>query len=174
MGQLAGAKRLGDALLTAGLAGPVFRGHVAAMSDDLSLEQTYKIPDGYQPLPWHRGFGRQVGPLFEQRVDGHLRRAFRVGEHHTNGMMNAHGGMLMTFADLAWGAAVEKDEDTWWVTIRLTCDFLSGAPHGSWVEGQGDVLSETDGIYVVKGRIWTGDKMLLTGTGIFKIIEKRV
>ena len=37
-----------------------------AMSDDLTREQTYDVPAGYQPLPWHRGFGRQVGPLFEK------------------------------------------------------------------------------------------------------------
>ena len=148
--------------------------HFAAMSDDLSHEQIHHIPEGYHPLPWHRGFGRLVGPLFESRVKGGVRRAFRVDEHHTNGMMNAHGGMLMTFADLAWGGTLDKDEDTWWVTLRLTCDFLSGAAHGSWVEGEGEILGEVDNIYTVKGRIWSGEKTLMTGTGTFKIIEKRV
>ncbi|MEO0607100.1 MAG: PaaI family thioesterase [Pseudomonadota bacterium] len=143
------------------------------MSDDLSREQTYDVPPGFEPLPWHRGFGRQVGPLFEKRDAQGLTRGFRVGEHHTNGMMNAHGGMLMTFADLAWGGAVERDDETWWVTIRLVCDFLSGAKHGAWVEGRGTVLSVIDSLYTVEGRIWTGDKTVLTGTGIFKIIEKR-
>jgi len=143
------------------------------MSDDLTRNQTYDIPDGYQPLAWHRGFGRQVGPLFEKRDGAEMIRAFRVGEHHVNGMQNAHGGMLMTFADLAWGSAVESDEDTWWVTVRLVCDFLAGAPHGSWVEGKGTVVSKIDGIYTVEGRIWSGSKTLLTGTGVFKVIERR-
>lgn len=143
------------------------------MSDDLTRNQTYEIPAGFEPLAWHRGFGRQVGPLFEKRENGILTRGFRVGEHHTNGMENAHGGMLMTFADMAWGGAVENDDDTWWVTIRLVCDFLSGAPRGSWIEGRGDVISEVDGIHTVEGRIWCGDKTLITGTGIFKVIERR-
>lgn len=143
------------------------------MSDDLTRNQTYEIPAGFQPLAWHRGFGRQVGPLFEKRENGVLTRGFRVGEHHTNGMENAHGGMLMTFADMAWGGAVENDDDTWWVTIRLVCDFLSGAPRGSWIEGRGDVISEVDSIHTVEGRIWCGDKTLITGTGIFKVIERR-
>ena len=71
--------------------------------------------------------------------------------------------------------AVETDESTWWVTLRLVCDFLSGAKLGEWIEGQGEVLSgsEQDGVYTVKGRIWTGDRTLLTGTGVFKIIEQR-
>jgi len=143
------------------------------MSDDLTREQIYDVPAGYQPLPWHRGFGRQVGPLFEKRDENGLTRAFRVGEHHTNGMMNAHGGMVMTFADMAWGAAVEKDEDTWWVTVRLLCDFLSGAPMGSFVEGKGEVVGRQDDVFTVEGRIWTGDKLLMRGTGIFKVIERR-
>jgi acyl-coenzyme A thioesterase PaaI-like protein len=88
-------------------------------------------------------------------------------------MMNAHGGMLMTFADMAWGAAVEKNEDTWWVTIRLMCDFLSGASLGSFVEGNGKVVGVADDVITVEGRIWTGDKLLMRGTGIFKLIERR-
>lgn len=143
------------------------------MSDDLTRNQTYDIPPGFQPLPWHRGFGRQVGPLFEKRDENGLTRAFRVGEHHTNGMQNAHGGMLMTFADMAWGGAIEKDENTWWVTIRLVCDFLSGASQGSWIEGRGEVISQVDGIVTVKGRIWSEGRTLMTGTGVFKIIEQR-
>lgn len=143
------------------------------MTDDFDRTQTFEIPDGYQLLPWHRGFGRQVGPLFEKRDESGLTRAFRVEEHHTNGMMNAHGGMMMTFADMAWGGAVEKDEDTWWVTIRLLCDFLSGAKHGEWIEGNGKVVGHVDGIFTVEGRIWSGDRTLLTGTGLFKVIERR-
>jgi len=145
------------------------------MSDDLTRNQTFDVPDGYEPLPWHRGFGRQVGPLYQRRAsDGRIEtRAFRVEEHHTNGMMNAHGGMLMTFADMAWGTAVETNDDTWWVTIRLVCDFLSGAKHGEWIEGAGEVISDTDGVHTVKGRIWSGDRTLMTGTGVFKVIEQR-
>lgn len=143
------------------------------MSDDLTRNQTYDTPEGYSILPWHRGFGRQIGPLFEKRDETGLTRAFRVEEYHTNGMMNAHGGMLMTFADMAWGAAVEKDEDTWWVTVRLMCDFLSGAPMGSFVEGKAEVVGRQGDVFTVEGRIWTGDKLLMRGTGIFKVIERR-
>lgn len=143
------------------------------MSDDLTRNQRFELPDGYEHLNWQRGFGRQVGPLFEKRGPEGLTRAFRVEEHHTNGMANAHGGMLMTFADMAWGGAVEKDDDTWWVTVRLLCDFLSGAPLGAFVEGRGKVLGIIDGIYTVEGRIWSGDKTLIRGSGQFKVIERR-
>ncbi|WP_300376192.1 PaaI family thioesterase [Henriciella sp.] len=143
------------------------------MTDDFTRSQSFDVPAGYELLPWHRGFGRQVGPLFEKRDENGLTRGFRVEEHHTNGMMNAHGGMLMTFADMAWGGAIDNDEETWWVTVRLLCDFLSGAKLGDWVEGRGTLVSDVDDIYTVDGEIWAGDRTLLTGTGLFKVIKRR-
>ncbi len=145
-----------------------------AMADDLNDTQTSTVPAGYAPLPWHRGFGRMVGPLYEGTApDGAYRRAFRVEEHHANGMGNAHGGMLMTFADVAWGHAVSSGHDQWWVTVRLTCDFLSSPALGEWVEGTGTIIGQAGSLYTVRGRVWTGERTLLTGTGTFKVIPRR-
>lgn len=144
------------------------------MTDDLTRSQSFDVPEGYEILPWHRGFGRQVGPLYDRReADGRYTRAFRVEEHHCNGLMNAHGGMLMTFADMAWGHAVQPGEGKWWVTIRLVCDFLSSARLGEWVEGSGEVLGMADDVYTVRGRIWCGPRTLISGTGVFKAIDRR-
>lgn len=143
------------------------------MSDELTEHQSFTPPEGYQLLNWRRGFGRQIGPLYERLEGGGYTRAFLVEEHHTNGMRNAHGGMLMTFADMAWGHAVSVERSHWWVTVRLTCDFLSGAKLGDWVEGTGEVIGETDFVFTVRGRIWTGERTLMTGTGVFKAIEQR-
>lgn len=144
------------------------------MSDDLTEEQRHAVPEGYRLLDWFQGFGRQIGPLYE-RFDGQggYTRAFRVAEHHCNGMKNAHGGMLMSFADMAFGHAVSVEKSHWWVTVRLMCDFLSGAKLGEWVEGTGEIIAEADHVYTVRGRIWVADRTIITGTGIFKAIEKR-
>lgn len=144
------------------------------MADDLHDTQTSSVPDGFEVLPWHRGFGRMVGPLYEKSLpDGGYVRGFRVEEHHVNGMDNAHGGMVMTFADMAWGHAVDRRPDSWWVTVRLVCDFLSSAARGEWIEGTGEVIGVRDQLYTVRGRIWSGDRTLMTGTGTFKVIERR-
>ncbi|MES1158919.1 MAG: PaaI family thioesterase [Terricaulis silvestris] len=141
------------------------------MSDDVAAPA--EIPPGFAPLDWRRGFGRQIGPLYRSMNDGGLRMAFRVEEHHTNGMLNAHGGMLMTFADMAWGHVVSVETSSYWVTVRLVCDFLSSAKLGDWVEGESEVLSRDGGLYIVRGRIWSGERTLMTGSGVFKAIEKR-
>ncbi|MBL8545038.1 MAG: PaaI family thioesterase [Hyphomonadaceae bacterium] len=142
------------------------------MSDDISPPQ-FEIPEGYAALEWRRGFVRQIGPLYRRGRDGAYTMGFRVEEHHTNGMTNAHGGMLMSFADMAWGHVVSVETSSYWVTVRLTLDFLSSAHMGDWVEGASEVLSTEDDLYVVRGRIWVGERTLITGTGIFKPIQRR-
>lgn len=141
------------------------------MSDDVPAP--LEIPEGYAALDWRRGFGRQVGPLYRRQDGARSCLAFRVEEHHTNGMRNAHGGMLMTFADMAWGHVVSVELSSYWVTVRLTCDFLSGAHLGDWVEASGETLSSDNGLYVVRGRVWRGDDTLMTGNGVFKAIKRR-
>lgn len=143
------------------------------MSDDISAPAELEIPEGYVALDWRRGFVRQIGPLYRRQTDGGSSMGFRVEEHHTNGMTNAHGGMLMTFADMAWGNIVSIETSSYWVTVRLTLDFLSSAHIGDWVEGGGEVLSTTDGLYVIRGKIWSGERQLMTGTGVFKPIQRR-
>jgi|JI10StandDraft_1071094.scaffolds.fasta_scaffold163363_1 acyl-coenzyme A thioesterase PaaI-like protein len=142
------------------------------MSDDISPPQ-FEIPEGYAALEWRRGFVRQIGPLYRRASNGGYTMGFRVEEHHTNGMTNAHGGMLMSFADMAWGHIVSVETSSYWVTVRLTLDFLSSAHIGDWVEGASEVLSTADDLYVVRGRIWSGERTLITGTGVFKPIQRR-
>lgn len=131
---------------------------------------TAVIPEGYQLLNWTRGFGRQAGPLFEKHGST---LGFRVEKHHTNGLANCHGGMLMTFADMAWGRLVSVERSSYWVTIRLTCDFLAAAHLGEFVEGAAELIAEEADVFTVRGRIWTGERLLMTGTGVFKTLAPR-
>lgn len=143
------------------------------MSDDVAAPQQFEVPEGYTALDWRRGFVRQIGPLYRRASNGAYTMGFRVEDHHTNGMKNAHGGMLMSFADMAWGNVVSVETSSYWVTVRLTLDFLSSAHLGDWVEGAGEVLSTADDLYVIRGKIWAGDRLLITGTGMFKPIQRR-
>jgi acyl-coenzyme A thioesterase PaaI-like protein len=144
------------------------------MSDDLTEAQTAVIPAGFETLNWTRGFGRQIGPLYENHLpETKTVLGFRVEEYHTNGMMNCHGGMLMSFADMAWGRVVSVERSSFWVTVRLTCDFLQGAKLGDFVEGSGELISDVDDLFTVRGRIWTGDTTLMTGIGVFKALKPR-
>ncbi len=141
------------------------------MTDDLIEDQAHAIPPGFTQMNWVRGFGRQIGPIYERRDGGESYiRAFYVAEHHANGMNNCHGGMLMAFADTAFGHAVSmRYPNRFWVTVRLLTDFVSAARMGDWVEGTGEIVGEDDGLITVRGRIWVADRTVMAGTGIFKV-----
>ncbi len=145
------------------------------MTDDLLADRAYEIPEGFVQMNWVRGFGRQMGPLFERiEPDGEYVRGFYVAEHHANGMNNCHGGMLMAFADVAFGHCVSiKHPDHFWVTVRLLTDFVSAARLGDWVEGTGEITGEDGDVISVRGRIWSGDRTVMTGTGVFKLLGVR-
>ncbi|HEX2591707.1 MAG TPA: hotdog domain-containing protein [Rhizomicrobium sp.] len=143
------------------------------MSDDLLEEEKFRVPDGFQLMQWSRGFGRQIGPFYEKNEPGRFIRAFRVDEHHTNGMKNCHGGMLMAFADTVWGHSIPARKTHFWVTVRMVTDFLSPAKLGDWVEGSSELIGEDDDFYTVKGRIWSGDRTIMSGTGVFKTVSAR-
>jgi uncharacterized protein (TIGR00369 family) len=144
------------------------------MSDDLLDEERFAVPDGYQPMQWSRGFGRTIGPLYERNEPGgSFTRAFLVAEHHTNGMKNCHGGMLMAFADTVWGHAISNRRTHYWVTVRMLTDFISPARLGEWVEGTSELVSTEGDVFTVKGRIWVAERTIMTGTGVFKSIGPR-
>jgi uncharacterized protein (TIGR00369 family) len=144
------------------------------MTDDLLEETLPPVPAGYEQMNWSRGFGRQIGPLYEKRGDGMAyTRAFRVEEHHTNGMGNCHGGMLMAFADTAFGHVVTMAYHRYWVTVRLLTDFVSAAHLGDWVEGSAEITGEEDGFITVSGKIWVGERTVMSGSGVFKALGER-
>jgi len=81
--------------------------------------------------------------------------------------------MLMSFADMAWGRVISVARSHYWVTVRLTCDFLSGGKLGDWIEGRAELLAEEDDLFTVRGRIWSGDRLVMTGVGVFKTVGPR-
>ena len=143
------------------------------MSDDLTVGQTADVPEGFVINLWQHGFGRTVGPFYSRR-DPETKlevMAFRIAGHHANGMNNCHGGMLMSFADMAWGRVISNQREMGWVTVRLVTDFMGPGRMGDWVEGTSEILAEDVDIFTVAGRIWSGDRMLMTGTGVYKGIR---
>ncbi|MDB5445980.1 MAG: thioesterase [Phenylobacterium sp.] len=142
------------------------------MSDALNDAQAAHAPPGYVMDPWQRGFGRTVGPFYRrQDAGGGCTIGFRVEEHHANGLNNCHGGMLVSLADMAWGHVGEKPEGWGWVTVRLVTDFLSGAKMGEWVEAASELIARDGDLYTTRGQLWCGDRTIMTGTGVFKMIE---
>lgn len=140
------------------------------------------VPADFEVTTWRGGFGNQVGPIYQRfRADGTWARGFLVTDKHTNGFQNCHGGMLMAFADMAFGSVVTYELHRFWVTVRLVTDFVSSAQLGEFVQGNAVITGTEDDFVTVRGHIWTGGnspqtagaRTIMTGTGLFKMLGER-
>ena len=99
-------------------------------------------PPGFAPLFRTAPFLETVGPLF-YRKDAALGLVIglRVAEKHANARGIAHGGLLLTLADIALGyrTAFAQDPPIGMITANLTADFAGAAKMGDWVEAHVDV-----------------------------------
>jgi acyl-coenzyme A thioesterase 13 len=99
-------------------------------------------PPGFAPLFRTSPFLETVGPLFYRKdaVLG-LVIGLRVAEKHANARGIAHGGLLLTLADIALGyrTAFAQDPPIGMITANLTADFAGAAKMGDWVEAHVDI-----------------------------------
>jgi uncharacterized protein (TIGR00369 family) len=99
-------------------------------------------PPGFEPLFRTSSFLATVGPLFYRRdPERGLIIGLRIAEKHANARGIAHGGLLVTLADIALGyrTAFGQDPPEGLITANLTADFAGAAKIGDWVEAHVDV-----------------------------------
>jgi len=93
------------------------------------------VPDGYEPFS-PSPFGGLVGQLYAGRRDSAPTIALRVRSEHGNRSGQAHGGLMMTVADIALTrAALEQVPPNARVaTADLHIAFLESVSEGEWLE----------------------------------------
>jgi len=129
------------------------------------------IPEGYAPV-WNEGFNEYVGPFYgKARDEGSVHFFVDLRAEHMNGAGHPHGGFLMAFADAVLGTAVSLAvEGAPCATMTLNSDFIAAAGPGGRIEAEAEVTRKTRSVVFVQGRVYAGDKTLLTATGIWKIL----
>jgi acyl-coenzyme A thioesterase PaaI-like protein len=70
--------------------------------------------------------------------------------------------------------AVHRAVGTASVTVHLSVDFLSMARAGEWVIGTGRVTRKTKDLAFVEGVIRVGEREVVRGTAIFKLMRKAI
>lgn len=99
-------------------------------------------PPGFEPLFRTSPFLDTIGPVFCRRdPERGLVVGLRIAEKHANARGIAHGGLLVTLADIALGyhMAFSQDPPAGLITASLTADFAGAAKVGDWVEVHVDV-----------------------------------
>ena len=82
-------------------------------------------PDGFTPLFRTSPFLDALGPFYHRRDGRALILGVRIAEKHCNARGTAHGGLLMTLADIALGynLAYAEDPPASLTTANLSADF---------------------------------------------------
>jgi acyl-coenzyme A thioesterase 13 len=93
------------------------------------------VTDGYEPVS-PSPFGELVGPLYAGWRDSVPTIAVRVDSQHGNRSGRAHGGLMMTVADIALTrAALEQlPPNARVATVDLHIAFLESVSEGEWLE----------------------------------------
>jgi uncharacterized protein (TIGR00369 family) len=129
---------------------------------------------GWHYFPSRDTFDALAGPFyFRKDADGRIRCAFRAEQRHMNAGRRMHGGVLMTFADIAlFMLAWESMEGERGVTVQLDSTFLDAARVGDLVEATGEVTRAGRSLIFARGQICAGERTLFTFSGVIKKVSR--
>ena len=120
-------------------------------------------------------FQDHVGPLyFREDAAGGVVCAAMIGPEQTNPAGTAHGGFLMTLADMAMFAIARRVlDDQPAVTVTMTSEFLGPAPMGQIVRATGEVVRGGGALIFVRGLIATDDAPVMAFNGVLRRFAPR-
>lgn len=97
---------------------------------------TADLPQGYEPLFRSSPFLDLLGPLYSRKNTDGFTVGVRIAEKHCNARGVAHGGLLVTLADIALGyrMAFSQEPPVSLTTANLSADFSGAAKLGDWLE----------------------------------------
>lgn len=128
------------------------------------------VPDGFQPFSYSSAFLDAVGPLYEGKAaDGSLILGLRVEARHCNRRGFAHGGLLVTLADLVLGYSLgSAGGQRGLLTVNLAADFAGAAQLDQWVEACADIQKATGSLAFANCYVTADGKRIVRASGIFK------
>lgn len=131
------------------------------------------IADGYRQLDKDEPFEVLVGPFYmREKKDGTYQSAFIAEEKHTNAFGMVHGGLLMSFADFSLFSIARNHVNGDCVTVGFNSEFVAAGQVGELIESSGEVTRATRSLLFVRGTVYSGDKTLLSFSGILKRVKK--
>jgi uncharacterized protein (TIGR00369 family) len=132
-----------------------------------SLPEGYRIEEPISP------FAEHVGPILVRQVDGEWRCAFVAERRHCNRQGAVHGGMLMTFADVALAHIGRKAYAEESVSVSFSFEFLAPARLGDLVEARAEILRRTGSLNFVRGQLLVGDTVIVNCSTVEKRLKRK-
>ena len=139
------------------------------------MTETSKAPpQGFVPADMDYGFAACLSPFYLKREEDGVTVGFYVEEQHINPGQIAHGGMLMTVIDMAFGINIgAKVEDSGFLpTTSLSYDFVQAAYLGDWIESKIEFLHITHKRAVISGFLVGPKGVVVRANGTNKIMRR--
>jgi acyl-coenzyme A thioesterase 13 len=127
------------------------------------------VPEGFTALGRTSPSVELLGPFYSKGAGAGLVLGLRVAEKHTNARGFAHGGVLLTLADVALGYAAEGSVEppARLITTSLSADFAGGARLGDWVEARVDVQRVGERMAFANAYLHAGDRRIVRASAVF-------
>ena len=135
---------------------------------------TTDAAEGYTVLFCSSPFLDRSGPFYSKGKGQSLCIGLRVLDHHLNARGLAHGGVLLTMADIALGYAMATaaDPPISAVTSHLSADFAGSAKLGDWVESRADIQKIGRTLAFANIYLLVGDTRIVRASGVFAVTPK--
>ena len=116
-----------------------------------------------------------LGPFYSRGTGPSLVLGLRVADKHTNARGFAHGGVLLTMADVALGYAAESSVDppARLITASISADFADSAKLGDWVEARVDVQRVGGRMAFANAYLHVGERRLVRASAVFARTDAR-
>jgi acyl-coenzyme A thioesterase PaaI-like protein len=129
------------------------------------------VPDGFAPVDMQDDFVRLVGPLqVKVEADG-PRVGLMLEPRHGNPLGVAHGGCLVTLADMVmgFGCGFATGRPVVHPTITLNTDFVRGARIGQWIEGKAVITRRTPNFVFARCDLVAAGEVVVSASGVFRV-----
>ena len=137
------------------------------MTEEGSTDQS--PPDGFVAITQTSEFVAQSGPFYERREGRKRRIGAWVLPKHTNLRGFAHGGMMLTMADLALTrGSFDAGDYPPRATLSLTAEFARPVPKGSWIEADVEIIRVGKTVSFARCDITCNGKRVAQASGVFR------
>lgn len=132
---------------------------------DLEAEGWVRMPGTH--------FNATAGPYWVRGDETGRTAGLLSDEGHGNGHVGTvHGGVLMTFADIALGIGVVDAANTRdCVTLQLQMQFVAATKIGSFLTCRPELVRRTSQIVFMRGLIMAGDRTVASADGMWKLLD---
>lgn len=138
----------------------------------MEFDEQALIAEGWDKLPVGP-FSRCIGQTYGWTRDGEIKVGVLIDPFTANENFGiAHGGAMMTFADISLGYATgQVVGGSQFVTAQLQYQFAGAARVGDFVVCIAEIVRKTSQLVFVRGLMTSGERTIGAADAVFKLVD---